>query len=70
MKKTKVEVGEDVACYHCGNPCDEVRIEVEEKLFCCDGCHLVFQILDESGLCSYYDIENHPELNWFSQSHL
>ncbi len=47
-------------CYHCGDPCSPGEISIEEKNFCCDGCKLVYQILDENGLCNYYDLEQTP----------
>ena len=46
-------------CYHCGADCDE-NIKVEDKFFCCDGCKMVFQLLDENGMCQYYDLSEMP----------
>ena len=48
------------ACYHCGDDCTSEDISFEDKLFCCEGCKMVFQILNENGLCSYYNIESNP----------
>lgn len=44
-----------VACYHCGNKCEEEVIRFEEKAFCCSGCKTVYEILQENNLCAYYD---------------
>jgi Cu+-exporting ATPase len=49
------------ACYHCGANCIET-IQVEEKSFCCEGCKMVFKLLDENGLCQYYDLSDMPGL--------
>jgi Cu+-exporting ATPase len=49
-------------CYHCGAECDET-IKLEDKFFCCDGCKLVFQLLDENGMCQYYDLTNMPGMS-------
>ena len=49
------------ACYHCGANCVET-IQVEDKYFCCDGCKMVFKLLDENGLCQYYDLTDMPGL--------
>ena len=46
-------------CYHCGDDC-HVEIKHDEKVFCCNGCKMVFEILSENGLNQYYDIENKP----------
>lgn len=48
-------------CYHCGTECDD-SIQIETKYFCCDGCKLVYQLLDENGMCQYYDLTNMPGL--------
>lgn len=45
-------------CYHCGEHCDHQDIHIEEKIFCCDGCKMVFEILNENDLCTYYNLEN------------
>ncbi len=41
----------DLLCYHCGTPCIGERIAIEEKVFCCDGCKLVYEIINENDLC-------------------
>ncbi|MFD1819465.1 Cu+-exporting ATPase [Pseudarcicella hirudinis] len=46
-----------IACYHCGNECLDNHIHTEEKVFCCEGCKTVFEILDKNNLCNYYDLE-------------
>jgi Cu+-exporting ATPase len=48
-------------CYHCGTSCGPV-IAIQEKFFCCDGCKLVYQLLDENGMCQYYDLTQMPGL--------
>jgi len=53
---------ETAVCYHCGTPCIGSTIYYEEKAFCCDGCKLVFEILNNKGLCDYYALEQHPGL--------
>ncbi len=52
----------DVLCYHCGTPCVSNTIAIEEKIFCCDGCKLVYEIINDNGLCDYYKIQSHPGL--------
>ena len=46
-------------CYHCGVDCDD-SILWNDKVFCCAGCQLVYQLLDENGLCQYYDLTDMP----------
>ncbi|WKN41145.1 heavy metal translocating P-type ATPase [Tunicatimonas pelagia] len=48
------------ACFHCGEDCtDEVVIQ-DNKSFCCRGCQTVHDILQSSGLDTYYALENTP----------
>lgn len=46
-------------CYHCGESCNE-SIQNDEKFFCCEGCKQVYLMLNENGLCNYYDLEKNP----------
>ena len=50
-------------CYHCGTECTTNNIAIGDKLFCCDGCKLVYEILDKNGLCNYYELQSHPGLS-------
>jgi Cu+-exporting ATPase len=57
LKENKEVIEQDLVCYHCGEGCDNDKIQKEDKLFCCEGCKLVYEILEENSLCSYYSIE-------------
>jgi Cu+-exporting ATPase len=49
-----------VNCYHCGDPCaDDHRVH-DGKDFCCHGCQVVYDLLNEAGLCDYYALEQQP----------
>jgi len=56
----QAEVQEKTTCYHCGNDCADAQIELEDKVFCCNGCRDVYSILSQSGLCNYYAYNDHP----------
>jgi Cu+-exporting ATPase len=47
----------DIACHHCGEPCEDRPIEYEARHFCCQGCKTVYQILEDNGMCRYYDLD-------------
>ena len=53
-----VDVIEKERCYHCGEECENRDITIDDKVFCCEGCKTVFQILDENNLCTYYSLDN------------
>lgn len=56
-------VPEELLCYHCGTPCITAKINIGDKAFCCEGCKLVYEILNQNGLCDYYKIQSHPGLS-------
>ncbi|HNA97221.1 MAG TPA: heavy metal translocating P-type ATPase metal-binding domain-containing protein, partial [Chitinophagaceae bacterium] len=57
------ETSHKTYCYHCGESCFTNNISVEEKLFCCEGCKMVYQILNESNLCEYYNLNENPGIS-------
>ncbi len=50
-------------CYHCGDFCKDDSIKIDEKVFCCNGCRTVYQILNENQLCNYYAIGETPGIS-------
>lgn len=46
-----------VVCAHCGDPCPDTSIRLEEKVFCCTGCRSVYEILQTHNLCDYYALD-------------
>ena len=62
MAESVATISTDI-CFHCGELCQEETVQLDEKSFCCTGCKTAYQILDESGLCSYYDLETNPGIN-------
>ena len=56
-------------CYHCGEDCTSETVHFDDKPFCCTGCKAAYQILDESGLCSYYDLDVNPGINLKNTKH-
>jgi Cu+-exporting ATPase len=51
------------SCYHCGETCPNAKIAWEEKKFCCEGCKMVYQILNQSDLCDYYNLNKNPGIS-------
>ncbi|HMU45185.1 MAG TPA: heavy metal translocating P-type ATPase metal-binding domain-containing protein [Chitinophagaceae bacterium] len=50
-------------CYHCGETCLNEKIRSGQKIFCCQGCKMVYQILNENELCDYYSLNQTPGIN-------
>lgn len=50
-------------CYHCGESCPDEKIHTEEKIFCCQGCKMVYGILSQSDLCDYYNLNENPGIS-------
>lgn len=51
---------EAAACFHCGQPCPDLRFAKAGKAFCCQGCQVVHDLLAENGLEQFYDLSRHP----------
>ena len=47
-------------CKHCGDECPDTNHMIGEDIFCCNGCKMVFQLLDQNGLAAYYQYEVNP----------
>lgn len=63
LQYKKQDVDKQVSCYHCGEHCAETTIVFEEKVFCCEGCKLVFELLNENNLCTYYSLNTAPGIH-------
>ncbi len=59
----EIEIPQQVVCYHCGQICEEGEIKRADKIFCCNGCRTVYEILDENNLCDYYSYATNPGVN-------
>lgn len=56
----QVQEGQATYCYHCGDSCEHTKIRLGEHYFCCDGCKMVYQLLQEHELCTYYNLNEAP----------
>ena len=43
-------------CFHCGQNIDKERITFDDKVFCCNGCQSVYEILNVHNLENFYSI--------------
>ncbi|MBX3252846.1 MAG: heavy metal translocating P-type ATPase metal-binding domain-containing protein [Chitinophagaceae bacterium] len=55
-----IKVADKIQCAHCGEPCSAGKTYFNNKTFCCEGCRMVYEIINESGLCNYYDLNANP----------
>jgi Cu+-exporting ATPase len=47
-------------CFHCGETCADSNFASGEKIFCCNGCLVVHDLLAENGLENFYSLTEHP----------
>jgi P-type Cu+ transporter len=47
-------------CYHCGADAEKTIIEHDYKIFCCDGCQSVYDILQNNNMQDYYTLNESP----------
>ncbi len=45
-------------CYHCNDRLPHQPVELDDKAFCCHGCAAVYEILEQNGLCAYYQMDD------------
>lgn len=43
-------------CYHCGEKIETEKIIFDEKIFCCNGCRSVYEILNLNDLTNFYHL--------------
>ncbi|MBX2922757.1 MAG: heavy metal translocating P-type ATPase metal-binding domain-containing protein [Chitinophagaceae bacterium] len=55
-----IKIADQIQCAHCGEPCTTGKIDFNNKTFCCEGCRMVYEIINENGLCNYYDLNANP----------
>ncbi|MCB1305626.1 MAG: heavy metal translocating P-type ATPase, partial [Leptospiraceae bacterium] len=48
-------VNSDTACFHCGLPVADSRIERDDHSFCCQGCAGAYELISGSGMLDYYE---------------
>ncbi|MCE1198309.1 MAG: heavy metal translocating P-type ATPase [Marinilabiliales bacterium] len=53
-------MSQDNACVHCGSDCGKDPVIQDNQRFCCNGCSMVYQILQENKLTKYYTLEKSP----------
>lgn len=65
MNPVKYKTGklQNVDCYHCGEICKAEIIKFDDKNFCCEGCKLVYDLLREHSLCTYYNLNTTPGIS-------
>jgi len=54
-------------CFHCGDECSNSEIAIGDKIFCCKGCKLVYELLETKDLCTYYELEQAPGRKMFNR---
>jgi Cu+-exporting ATPase len=62
MNKSTITAAQ-LKCYHCGEDCATHKIRFQDKNFCCEGCRMVYQIINKNDLCEYYNLNENPGIN-------
>src|SRR5690606_9904185 len=61
--KEKTNVVCASTCYHCGEINPNNHLQFDDKFFCCQGCLTVYNLLQDAGLCSYYELNEKAGIN-------
>lgn len=59
----KGSIKKSAYCYHCGDKCSFSNVRFDNKNFCCEGCKLVYELLQNNNLCTYYNLNNAPGIS-------
>lgn len=60
LRYGKGSVKQQFQCYHCGEEYAFSNVRFDNKDFCCDGCKLVYELLQDNNLCTYYNLNKAP----------
>jgi Cu+-exporting ATPase len=52
-----------ISCYHCGQSAANRDITFDNKIFCCQGCLMVYRLLVEKELGLYYSLNPNPGIS-------
>ncbi len=63
MLETEEIIATDLTCKHCGLDCNTENIRINDQIFCCEGCKMVYALINDTGLCNYYNLNDHPGIN-------
>ena len=61
---TRQQIGNDADfltdghCFHCHDDLRGQTLTFDDKVFCCEGCRTVYQILNENDLCTFYALDD------------
>ncbi|MEQ1746289.1 MAG: heavy metal translocating P-type ATPase metal-binding domain-containing protein [Saprospiraceae bacterium] len=44
-------------CFHCHEDCPDEQFRLDTKFFCCNGCQMVYEILNAHQLCAFYKLD-------------
>ncbi|MBK9337691.1 MAG: heavy metal translocating P-type ATPase metal-binding domain-containing protein [Lewinellaceae bacterium] len=60
LSPAKPMPGAGLKCYHCQDDCFTDRLHIGDKYFCCEGCQMVYEILNTNDLCQFYTLDDKP----------
>ncbi|MEQ8907817.1 MAG: heavy metal translocating P-type ATPase metal-binding domain-containing protein [Vicingaceae bacterium] len=63
MSQKTISKKTPTSCYHCGDDCLSTALKADDKVFCCQGCKTVYEILQSNDLCDYYELESKPGIS-------
>jgi Cu+-exporting ATPase len=60
LPPSDVDAHKPPTCYHCHDTCPSEDLRIDDKYFCCEGCQMVYEILETNNLCQYYKLDEKP----------
>jgi Cu+-exporting ATPase len=69
IRYQKNSIRKPLQCYHCGEKYVTSNVLFDNKDFCCDGCKLVYELLQDNNMCTYYNLNTTPGVSLPKESH-
>jgi Cu+-exporting ATPase len=60
IRYQKNSIKKPLQCYHCGEQYVTSTVRFDNRDFCCEGCKLVYELLQDNNMCTYYNLNTTP----------
>ncbi len=69
IRYQKNSVKKPLQCYHCGEEYVTSKVQFDNRDFCCEGCKLVYELLQYNNMCTYYNLNTAPGVSLPKESY-
>lgn len=70
IRYQKNSIKKPLQCYHCGEEYVTSNVRFDNRDFCCEGCKLVYELLQDNNMCTYYNLNTAPGIALPKENHI